>query len=163
MNLNYITEEDAVKSADAVKTTTASAEDIANPDKKTDVGKRPQVTADDLYSKLLKFIPAPLLGIYLMATNVIVGMTNLGQQLIEALLLGVLVFFVIATIVFLKVRKVRTGQVWMSATAFIVFAAGSPGWFTYLNWWQPAFATLALIAVAVVIVVFKPTAALPQD
>jgi hypothetical protein len=163
MNLNYITTNDAVAAAIAVKSTRASANDVADPQTTTDAGKVPQVTADDLYSKILKFIPAPLLGIYLMATNVIIGMPPQGQQPNQWLLLGALVLFVIATIAFLKVRKVRTTQVWISAFAFVVFAMGSPGWFQYQGWWHPAVATLALILGAGLIVVFEPKTPLPSN
>jgi hypothetical protein len=163
VNLNYITTSDAVAAAIAVKNTKASAQDVADPGTTTDAGKVPQVTADDLYSKILKFIPAPLLGIYLMATNVIIEMAPDNQKPNQWLLLGALVLFVVATIAFLKVRKVRTSQVWMSATAFVVFAMGSPGWFQYQGWWRPGVATLALILAAGLIVVFEPKTPLPPD
>lgn len=163
MNLNYITQSDAAEAVEAVRADEAPPADVADPSKVTDAGKAPQVTADDLYSKLLKFIPAPLVGIYLMAANLFIGLPDEGKEPSSALLLGTLVFFLIATIAYLVVRKVRLGQIAISSLAFVVFAAGSPGWFQYLDWWQPEFATVALIVVAVLIIVFRPKSDLPKE
>jgi hypothetical protein len=159
MNLNVVTEEDAVRAVDDVKSDTAPAPDIANESTETDSGTVPQVTVDDLYSRLLKFIPAPLIGIYLMVTNLILD----GNDANESLLWIVFAFFVAATAAYLMVRKVkRIGQIAVSVLAFGAFAAASPGPFQQLDGWESLYGTLALAAVAVVLIVFKPSP-LPKE
>jgi hypothetical protein len=156
MNLNVFTEADAMRAVDAVRADSAHASDVANENVSTaKAGKAPQVTADDLYGKILKYIPAPLIGIYLLLTNAIIaakpddGTPNLW------LLGGVLLFFVVATVVFLRVRDIRrVRQIALSVVSFLVFSMGSPGIFTYVDWWQPLYATITLGLVGVIIAVY---------
>lgn len=164
MNLNFITAEDAEAAVEAVRADTATpAGDVANPGTTTPAGTNPQVTRDDLYSKVLKFVPAPIIGIYLMATNFVIGQADKNEDPNQGVLFGALVVFLLATLAFLVVRKVRIGQIIVSTLAFAVIASASPGWFQYQGWWEAEYATYALIVAGLSIVVFRPRADLPEE
>jgi hypothetical protein len=157
MDLNLYTRADAEEAAETIKSDPAPASEIADPDKVTKSGDT--LTKDDLYSKVLKFVPAPLIGIYLFATNLVVAQAGKDEQPDEITLWIILGVFLAATIGYLVVRKVkRFFQIALSAAAFLAFATASPGPFQQIEGWNELWGSLALIGVALLIVVFKPKA-----
>src|SRR5207302_287940 len=97
--------------------------------------KAPQITEDDLYARLLKYIPAPLIGLYLMASNAIVGSAKGNVE--KGLAWGAFVVFVVAVAMFLRGRGVkRRRQIVVSLAAFAAWAAASPGPFQLIGGWE---------------------------
>src|SRR5687767_5569512 len=82
VNLNVFTETDAERVASAVKETPETAESIARRGVEGDRAT-PQVTEDDLYSKVLKYIPAPLIGLYLFLANLVLNEGSNNQREID--------------------------------------------------------------------------------
>lgn len=157
MNLNVITYADAQNSLEAVKADSAPKKDIADESKATASGKAPQVTADDLYGRLLKYIPAPLIGIYLFLTNAVYGAASPGQQPNEVLLWILLVVFLAITTAWMLQRGVkRVAQIGVSLLAFAAFATASPGPFQLIQGWNAIYGTLAIGIVAALLIAFKP-------
>lgn len=113
-------------------------------------------TADDLVSKLLKFVPIPVLGLYLMAVGVVGSATEGSEQ--ENWLLGLLVLFTLATLAFVKrVLHVQRGsQLLVSGVAFLVYVFAIGDWFATRSWYDPFQGTLALIAFALVALIYQP-------
>ncbi len=109
-------------------------------------------TADDLYARLLKYIPAPLIGIYLMLQNLVVGADSPSRILAW----GLLVVFLALTVVYLVSRQVRRPlQIGLSLLAFTAWAAASPGPFQLMDAWDSVYGTLALGLVAALLVAVK--------
>lgn len=161
MNLNVITAKDARVIAGEVQETNQTPEEIAKKGLEKPSGQAPQVTEDDLYARLLKYIPAPLIGLYLMATNTIVGASSGTTEKVGTwIALGA---FAVLIVVFLKNRAVRrTRQIVVSVVAFLAWAAASPGPFQTLSWWDAWIGTLALIG-AVAVFIAVNIAPLPED
>ena len=161
MNLNILTVDDAAELAEAVKTSSKSGKAIAEEGKKRKPGATPQVAADDLYTQVLKFVPTPLIGLYLISVNAALSaFSGKGERV--ALWLIFLVF-ALAIIGFLRTREVRrTGQIAVSVAAFIAWTAASPGPFQAIKDYPEVIGTFALIAIVLAGVVFqlKP---LPKD
>jgi hypothetical protein len=161
VDLNIYTEADAEKAAVTVKNDPASAADIANPDKDTKSGET--LTKDDVYGRVLKYVPAPLIGLYLMATNLVISQADEGEEPSEETLWVILVVALIAIIGFLVKREVkRVSQLVLSAVAFLAVASASPGPFQQIDDWNELWGTLALIGAAALLIVFKPKA-LPEE
>jgi hypothetical protein len=155
MDLNVYTETDAVNAAEVVKQDPAAPSEIADPNRETASGDT--LTRDDLYAKVLKYVPAPLIGIYLMATNLVVSQADNGEEPNEILLWIILAVFLAATGAYLVVRKVRrVPQIGISVVAFLAFAAASPGPFQQISGWDELWGTLALLGAALVLAVFQP-------
>lgn len=161
MDLNIYTETDAEKAAVTVKNDPAPVADIANPDKETKSGKT--LTKDDVYGRVLKYVPAPLIGLYLMATNLVISRAGDGEEPSELTLWIILGVALVIILSFLVKREVkRVSQLALSAVAFLAVASASPGPFQQIENWDELWGTLALIAVAAVLVVFKPDP-IPED
>lgn len=155
MDLNVYTQGDAEEAAKTVKNDPASPKDIADPDKPTSSGET--LTKDDVYTRVLKYVPAPLIGLYLMATNLVISQADNGEQPSELTLWIILAVGALATIGYLVRRKVkRLGQIALSVIAFFAVASASPGPFQQIEDWNELWGTLALIGAAVVLIVFKP-------
>ena len=160
MNLNVFTEEDAERTVRRVKDPDVPPTRIAKKGKKRPA-KAPQVTEDDLYTRLLKYIPAPLIGLYLMAVNAILSGSDGETE--KWLLWGAFAVVAIAVAVFLRRRGVkRDSQIAVSVLAFIAWAAASPGPFQIWGDWRQLYGTLALIGMVVVIIALR-LKALPDD
>jgi hypothetical protein len=161
VNLNIFTEKDAEVIADAVKTTSKTGRAIAREGKEKLPGKTPQVTADDLYSQVLKYVPTPLIGLYLVAVNA--ALSSFSGDTEKAFLWGIFVLFTIAVGVFLLKRGVkRVSQIAISLAAFVAWVTASPGPFQVIDGYPEVIGTFALLAVTVVALVLqlKP---LPAD
>jgi len=161
MDLNIYTQADAERAAKTVKGDPASPGEIADPNNETDSGKT--LTKDDVYGRVLKYVPAPLIGLYLMATNLVISQADEGEEPSEKTLWVILIVAVIAIIGFLVKREVkRVSQLVLSAVAFLAVASASPGPFQQIDDWNELWGTLALIGAAALFVVFKPKA-LPEE
>lgn len=160
MNLNVLTARDAERIAGRVKTTGESAESISN--RGVDASKpEPQVTQDDIYTKLLKYIPAPLLGLYLFVVNIILGSTKGETEKWGAWI--TFVVFVVLIVIFLVRRRVhRVLQIVASTLAFAALAAASPGPFQLISDWKEWFGSVALGVVLAILIAVKP-GDLPDD
>jgi hypothetical protein len=162
MNLNVITPQDATVLASAVKTTPKEPEDIAAEGQARPTGTTPQVAADDLYTKVVKYIPTPLIGLYLVMINLFLSgfESERSKEIACWITFGV---FTILVVLFLRNRKVhRPHQIAVSVGAFIAWATASPGPFQLIGGWKEWIGTAALVAVSAIFVVWqvKP---LPQD
>jgi hypothetical protein len=153
VDLNVFTSRDAERVAAKVKATTEAPRDIA--ERGVTAKAAPQVTTDDLYARILKYIPAPLIGLYLMITNLWLGVLKGGAEEVAAWI--TLVAFAALVVAFLLNRKVRRkSQIAVSVLAFVAWAAASPGPFELIGGWNEAFGTIALAAAVALLVVFRP-------
>lgn len=138
MNLNVITTADAIRTLSAVKEDAAAPAAVADESMRTQSGRAPQVTADDLYSRLLKYIPAPLIGTYLFLVDAVHGGTGGTQKPAAVLLWSLLFVFLAVTVAWLVQREVkRPLQIGVSILAFAAFATASQGPFQTIPGWQP--------------------------
>lgn len=161
MNLNIFTAADASRVADAVKSSDKSGAEIAEQGRARQPGETPQVAADDLYSQVVKYVPTPLLGLYLVAVNAAASSFSGSTERVTLwVIFGV---FAISVVGFLHTRKVRRWeQIGVSVAAFVAWVAASPGPFQAIHNYPDVIGTFALIAVVLVTLVFhlKP---LPKD
>ena len=169
MNLNVFTEKDAERVASAVKKTSETAESIAR--RGVERGRAtPQVTEDDLYSKVLKYIPAPLIGLYLFLANLVLNEGSNDQREIDLGMLGsfsttgkqallwiLVALFAVLTPIYLRRNEFqRTGQLLASVVAFLAFVAASSGPQQLYDWWHPWYASLILGLAVLLLLVFRP-------
>jgi hypothetical protein len=171
MNLNIMTVEDATKVAEAVKATKKSPEDIAKDGQLALDGETPQVSADDVYSTLLKIVPVPLLGFYLAFQNL--WLTVAGDDRQEILFItaswkqfatwATLGIFAVLVPLLLHQNKVhRVSQLAIAFVAFVVLATASPGPFQLIGGWKEWGGTAALFAMGVLLLFYRP-AKLPDS
>lgn len=161
MNLNIFTEADAATVAEAVKSSEKSGAKIAHEAKARKEGETPQVAADDLYSQVMKYVPTPLLGLYLVAVNA--ALSSFSGSTERVALWVIFGVFAISVIGFLRTRKVeRWEQIGISVAAFVAWVAASPGPLQAIDNYPDVIGTFALIGVVLVALVFqlKP---LPAD
>lgn len=163
MNLNIMTTEDATRTTEAVKASPKSAETIAMEGQAAAPGNTPQVTADDVYTQIIKYIPSALIGLYLLIINVLVG--SISSKDIDAKRLWCGVAFGVWLVlipIFLRSRKVaRWSQIVISMVAFSAWAAASPGIFELINGYPDWIGTIAL-ALALALFVSFQVKPLPQ-
>lgn len=104
--------------------------------------RQPAGKPDDYSGRLLKYIPAEVVALYVALDTVI----RSSPKFPIAVYWSVFVFCVIATYLYLwRVQKVRKGlQLHISAIAFCVwvFALGGP--FAHLSWYDPIYGGLLL-------------------
>jgi hypothetical protein len=154
MNLNILTVKDATTLAQAVKDSPKTPEEIAREGKDALPGETPQVTADDLYTQVLKFVPTPLVGLYLLSVNAALSAFD-GKDERTALWI-IFIVFTVAVIFFLRTRKVRRAkQIAISVAAFVAWVAASPGPFQAIKNYPEVIGTFALVAMVLVILVFQ--------
>ena len=155
MNLNVITPQDASRIAGAVKETEKVAREVATQGT-TQPATAPQVTTDDLYAKILKYIPAPLIGLYLLAVNLFLSVFQ-DRDTHRALATTLtFVLFGVLIVVYLARRGVRRkSQLVVSLVAFVAWAMASPGPFQELALYESWWGTLALIVVAALFLAVK--------
>ncbi|MBV9599375.1 MAG: hypothetical protein JOZ87_21255 [Chloroflexi bacterium] len=159
MNLNIITAQDATVLAQKVKATTTAPAQIAN---QTD--RPPAVTKDDLYGRLLKFIPGPLLGVYVFVQNIVVSV-KMSHSLRVVLALVVFVLIAALMVVFLRRQKHvrRWSQLAVMFGAFAVFAFSTNGPSQVFHWYKPWFGTVALGLAGAFLIAFNPRPLPPDD
>ena len=154
MNLNVLTVDDAAELADAVKKSPKSGQEIAAEGQARKPGQTPQVTADDLYTQVLKFVPTPLIGLYLITVNAALSSFSGTDERVA--LWVIFAVFALAVIGFLRTREVRRkGQIAVSVGAFIAWCAASPGPFQAIKDYPEVIGTFALIAIVLATAVFK--------
>jgi hypothetical protein len=153
VNLNIITDKDAEIITEEVKKTEHSTERIAKRRRKK-TGDTPQVTEDDLYTRLLKYIPTPLIGLYLLLVNG--ALSAFDGDAKTAVTWGLFGLFTLAIIPFLRTRKVRRrSQIAVSVLAFVAWAIASPGPFGLLGGWNAFYGTIALGLMTLFLIVFQ--------
>lgn len=152
MNLNVITESDATRLGEAVKKTPKSAAAIAS-----ETTKPPTVTKDDLYGRLLKFIPAPLLAVYVFVQNIVLSVA-MDRDLRLALALTIFVVFAVLMVVYVRGQKnvKRAGQLAAMVFSFAVFAFSTNGPEQVFAWYEPWHGSVALGLAAAVLIAFAP-------
>jgi hypothetical protein len=119
------------------------------------------VAADDLYTQVLKFVPTPLIGLYLLAVNAAESAFKGNTERVALWI--IFVVFAVSIVGFLRTRAVRRiGQIALSVAAFVAWVAASPGPFRAIKDYPEVIGTFALLALVVAALVFriKP---LPQD
>jgi hypothetical protein len=154
MNLNIMTVADAAKVADAVKVSDKSGEVIAEEGMARVPGETPQVAGDDLYSQVVKYVPTPLIGLYLVAVNA--ALSSFSGHSERVALWIIFLVFAAAIVAFLRTRGVRRlGQIVISVAAFVAWVAASPGPFQSIKDYPEVIGTFALLGVILVTLVFK--------
>lgn len=154
MNLNIMTVGDAARIADAVKATPKSGVEIAAEGRRRTPGTTPQVSADDLYMQVVKYVPTPLIGLYLLAVNAALSaFSGDAERVALWVIFGV---FGLSVIGFLRTRKVaRVEQIGMSVAAFVAWVAASPGPLQAIEGYPEVIGTFALLAIVLVAIVFQ--------
>lgn len=113
-------------------------------------------SADDYLTKLLKYFPLEVLGVYLfLATLIRQNVT--GKSELDAWLLGLLVFTVIVTCLydFVVLHVKRAIQIIMSGIGIAVYVLASGDWFATTSWYHPWYGTAALPIYALLIQFIK--------
>jgi hypothetical protein len=154
VNLNILTVDDAAKIADAVKATPKTGHQIATDGHNRTPGKTPQVAADDVYSQVVKYVPTPLIGLYLLTVNA--ALSAFSGKTERTALWVIFGVFAIAVIGFLRTRAVRRPlQIGVSVAAFVAWVAASPGPFQAIKDYPEVIGTFALVAVVLTTLVFR--------
>ncbi len=116
----------------------------------------PMPSADDYLTKLLKYLPLEVLGVYLFLATLIKQNVT-GRSELDAWLLGLLVFAVIVTCLydFFVLRVKRAIQIIMSGIGIAVYVLASGDWFATTSWYHPWYGTAALPIYALLIQFIK--------
>lgn len=105
----------------------------------------PVPSADDYLTKLLKYLPLEVLGVYLFLTTLIKQNVD-GASGLATWLLYLLVFTVIVTCLYdyyvLHVK--RAVQIMMSGVGIVIYVLASGDWFATTSWYHPWYGTAAL-------------------
>lgn len=123
----------------------------------------PVPSADDYLTKLLKYLPLEVLGVYLFLATLIKQNVT-GTSALAAWLLGLLVFAVIVTCLYdyLVLHVKRAVQIIMSGIGIAVYVLASGDWFATTGWYHPWYGTAALPIYALLIQFIK-LAPLPDN
>ncbi len=106
--------------------------------------ERDKVKPDDYLTKILKYIPAEVVALYITLYNIAnAAKTEIPFELITWIIFAI---GIIGTVLYLiRVAKVSDwSQILISSIAFVawVFALGAP--FSFLSWYQPVYGALVL-------------------
>ncbi|MGI0117676.1 hypothetical protein [Zooshikella sp. RANM57] len=109
---------------------------------------------DDYASKLVKYIPAEVVALYIALNSILVSSDKTGTMLYWIVFLVCLV----GTGLYLwKVAKVtKILQISISVVAFFVWAFALGGPFEYLDWYEPLYGALLLPIYTFFIPMFEP-------
>lgn len=161
-NRNVITAEDAATLLNA--TTPAEVPktlDAQPPASSAHVGPSGVVvpSADDFLTKLVKYVPLEILGVYLFIEGAVESnVTDPGPRAtwLGALLVGTLLIMIPYDIRVLGV--VRPVQVSMSLLGLAVYVFAVGGWFDTTTWYEPWYSSIVLpvFVLLVAIVKLKP-------
>jgi hypothetical protein len=112
-------------------------------------------TADDFVTRLVKYIPAEVLGAYLFVANLIDQ--NVPQERRGAWLLGLLVVSIVVLVLYdwLVLNIVRALQIAISALGLVVYVYSIGGVFATQSWYQAWWGTLALVVFTIVVGLVK--------
>ena len=116
-------------------------------------------TSDDFLTKLVKYVPLEILGVYLFVEGSVEGnVTDPGalSAWLGALLVGTLVLTVPYVIRVLAV--VRPSQIAMSVLGLAVYVFAVGGWFATTSWYEPWQSSIVLpvFVLLVAIIRLKP-------
>lgn len=148
---NIITENDTVR------TGSAAAPPLLTKDSglyslEVESGALDVPSADDYLTKLLKYLPLEVLGVYLFLAT-LVKQNVKGNSALASWLLGLLIFTVVVTCLYdyfvLNVK--RWIQIVMSGIGIAVYVLASGDWFATTNWYHPWYGTAALPIYALLI------------
>jgi hypothetical protein len=165
MNLNIITAEDATRIAAATRVTETPPSEIAKQGTTRKAGKVPQVTEDDLYTRILKFIPVPLIGLYLFIVNGVLGTIKEKDHHDARRIVVWLVFIGFGALIAIYLHNSgvhRKMQIAISLIAYGAWATASAGPFQLISGWNDGFASLIAAGVVAIAFAFK-VKPLPSD
>jgi hypothetical protein len=123
-----------------------------------------QLTADDYWSRLTKYVPIEIISAYLILKGLIESDTGSSQSVQNIFLATIVVLGIAGTWAFAQValKVVRPAQITISCIAFIAWSAVSGGWFSLQGWYRPWFGA-ALVVVFGVLVRIVKVPPLPPD
>lgn len=131
--------------------------DVATPDSGvTESVPGPTVTADDYVTKLLKYVPAEIVGAYLFIASAVEGNVPAGRDKalwLLVILAGALALTILYNIHVLGVR--RKGQHVMSVVGLTVYVFAFGGWFATTSWYEPWHSSIALALFALTVAMVK--------
>jgi len=166
MGREIVTESDTVENLGAPSSPGPSSDQgsFSTPGKEAPYAQRglPRLSPrpDDYGARLLKYIPAEIVAVYLTLDRIANSAT--GQLPIEPTLWTVFLILVIATPLFLwRVTNVRKGsQLAISTASFAVWVFAMGGPFYYLAWYRPIEGAITLPLYTFLVPIFKggPTA-----
>lgn len=167
MNRNIITDADA-KAFSSAKTTseipkTFDAEPPAGTGGAQAQAKPKTPTQDDFLTKLLKYVPPEMLGIYLFIAGIV--NTNVPKPREHAIWLLILLLVLAALIIpydLIVLDIARISQIAMSVLGFGVYVFSLGGWFATTTWYHEWYASIAL-PLFTLLVAFLKLKPLPKD
>jgi hypothetical protein len=126
-----------------------------------------QLTADDYWSRLAKYVPIEMISAYVLLKGLIESAYRPGQTAL-AVALGALMVLGAGTTWVFAIRVlhiVRRSQAALSVSGFLVWVVATGGFFATLSWYQPWMGTAAVImfGVAVQIIQLPPLPAPPEE
>jgi hypothetical protein len=113
-------------------------------------------TADEFLTRLVKYVPLEIIGFYLVVAGVLDS--NVKTARAHAWSLGALLLIsAIATAIYdRRILRVRRGQqIAISVVGLVVYVFATGGWFATTTWYQPFFASLAVPAFALVVLLWQ--------
>ncbi len=114
----------------------------------------PAVEADAYVDRLLKYIPAEIVAVFILVKGLILKLQTTSESF-EPIYWGVFLLFVILTPLYLwRLQKVsKATQLIISSIAFVVwvFALGGP--FTTLGWYNPLYGEILLPIFTIIIAI----------
>ena len=102
-------------------------------------------SADDYLTKLLKYLPLEVLGVYLFLATLI-KQNVVGASALATWLLWLLVLTVIVTCLYdyFVLHVKRAVQIFMSGVGIVIYVLASGDWFATTNWYHPWYGTAVL-------------------
>lgn len=101
-------------------------------------------TADDYLTKVLKYVPPEVVGLYLFVDNLI--RTNVPDKSASTwqLFLLIAMLFIAGTYVWRVLKIVRPAQIVISVVGLAVYAFALGGWFATMTWYNSWYSSIAL-------------------
>ncbi|GAA3989763.1 hypothetical protein GCM10022247_05470 [Allokutzneria multivorans] len=125
-----------------------------------------QLTADDYWSRLAKYVPIEMISAYVLLKGLIESAYKPGQTALTVALGVLAVLGAATTWLFSRrvLRVVRKSQAVLSVFGFLVWTIATGGVFATMSWYQPWMGTAAVImfGVAVQIIQLPPLPVQPD-
>jgi hypothetical protein len=124
-----------------------------------------QLTADDYWSRLTKYVPIEIISAHLIIKELVESDTSIGPGARSILLAVFGVLGIVATWAFAErvLKVVRPVQITMSCIAFVAWTAVSGGWFSLQAWYRPWFGIVLVVAFGVLVRIMKVPPLPPDD